>query len=155
MTAAPGVYGATGIEVEEVVKGLVRELRPGAIIAIDALCARDPGRIANTIQLSDAGIQPGSGVGNHRAALSRDTLGVRVAAIGVPTVVYARSIVADALERAGAQSDGRLADAAGDMIVAPRSIDSLVERASRLIADALNRALQPELTSEDLRWLTV
>ena len=155
MTAAPGVYGATGIEVEEVVKGLVRELRPGAIIAIDALCARDPGRIANTIQLSDAGIQPGSGVGNHRAALSRDTLGVRVAAIGVPTVVYARSIVADALERAGAQSDGRLADAAGDMIVAPRSIDSLVERASRLIADALNRALQPELTSEELRWLTV
>ena len=155
MTAAPGVYGATGIEVEEVVKGLVRELRPGAIIAIDALCARDPGRIANTIQLSDAGIQPGSGVGNHRAALSRDTLGVRVAAIGVPTVVYARSIVADALERAGAQSDGRLANAAGDMIVAPRSIDSLVERASRLIADALNRALQPELTSEDLRWLTV
>ena len=155
MTAAPGVYGATGIEVEEVVKGLVRELRPGAIIAIDALCARDPGRIANTIQLSDAGIQPGSGVGNHRAALSRDTLGVRVAAIGVPTVVYARSIVADALERAGAQSDGRLADAAGDMIVAPRSIDSLVERASRLIADALNHALQPELTSEDLRWLTV
>ena len=155
MTAAPGVYGATGIEVEEVVKGLVRELRPGAIIAIDALCARDPGRIANTIQLSDAGIQPGSGVGNHRAALSRDTLGVRVAAIGVPTVVYARSIVADALERAGVQSDGRLADAAGDMIVAPRSIDSLVERASRLIADALNRALQPELTSEDLRWLTV
>ena len=63
--------------------------------------------------------------------------------------------LADALERAGAQSDGRLADAAGDMIVAPRSIDSLVERASRLIADALNRALQPELTSEDLRWLTV
>ena len=94
-------------------------------------------------------------MGNHRAALSCDTLGVRVAAIGVPTVVYARSIVADALERAGAQSDGRLADAAGDMIVAPRSIDSLVERASRLIADALNRALQPELTSEDLRWLTV
>ena len=109
----------------------------------------------NTIQLSDAGIQPGSGVGNHRAALSRDTLGVRVAAIGVPTVVYARSIVADALERAGVQSDGRLVNAAGDMIVAPRSIDSLVERASRLIADALNRALQPELTSEDLRWLTV
>ncbi len=154
MTAAPGVYGATGIEVEEVVKGLVRELRPGAIIAIDALCARDPGRIANTIQLSDAGIQPGSGVGNHRAALSRDTLGVRVAAIGVPTVVYARSIVADAgtcgraigwqARRCGGRHDRRA-----------RSIDSLVERASRLIADALNRALQPELTSEDLRWLTV
>ena len=73
----------------------------------------------------------------------------------MPTVADARSIVADALERAGVQSDEQAADAAGDMIVAPRSIDSLVERASRLIADALNRALQPELTSEDLRWLTV
>lgn len=155
MTAAPGVYGATGIEVEETVKGLVREVQPDIIIAIDALCARSPGRIANTVQLSDAGIQPGSGVGNHRAALSRETLGVRVAAIGVPTVVYAHSIVADALERAGAQCDGQLADAAGELIVAPRDIDSLVERASRLIADALNRALQPELEADELRWLTV
>ena len=151
---APGVYGQTGVDVGELVSGLVRELRPALIIALDALCAREPGRIARTVQLTDAGIQPGSGVGNHREALSREALGVRVVAIGVPTVVYARSIVADALSRAGGDADA-CACVDEDMIVTPRDIDALVKRASRLLADALNRALQPRLSAEELRWLTI
>lgn len=151
---APGVYGHTGVDVGELVGGLVRTLRPALIIALDALCAREPGRIARTVQLTDAGIQPGSGVGNHRAALSREALGVRVVAIGVPTVVYARSIVADALSRAGGDADA-CACVDEDMIVTPRDIDALVKRASRLLADALNRALQPRLSAEELRWLTI
>lgn len=151
---APGVYGQTGVDVGELVSGLVKELRPALIIALDALCAREPGRIARTVQLTDAGIQPGSGVGNHRAALSREALGVPVVAIGVPTVVYARSIVADALSRAGGDADACACVEEG-MIVTPRDIDSLVKRASRLLADALNRALQPRLSAEELRWLTI
>ena len=151
---APGVYGQTGVDVGELVGGLVRTLHPALIIALDALCAREPGRIARTVQLTDAGIQPGSGVGNHRAALSREALGVRVVAIGVPTVVYARSIVADALSRAGGDADA-CACVEEDMIVTPRDIDALVKRASRLLADALNRALQPRLSAEELRWLTI
>ena len=151
---APGVYGQTGVDVGELVGGLVRTLHPALIIALDALCAREPGRIARTVQLTDAGIQPGSGVGNHRAALSREALGVRVVAIGVPTVVYARSIVADALSRAGGDADA-CACVDEDMIVTPRDIDALVKRASRLLADALNRALQPRLSAEELRWLTI
>ena len=151
---APGVYGQTGVDVGELVGGLVKELRPALIIALDALCAREPGRITRTVQLTDAGIQPGSGVGNHRAALSREALGVPVVAIGVPTVVYARSIVADALSRAGGDADA-CACVEEDMIVTPRDIDALVKRASRLLADALNRALQPRLSAEELRWLTI
>lgn len=159
MTAAPGVYGMTGIEVSELVRGLVKELSPDLIIAVDALCAREPGRIACTVQLSNSGIQPGSGVGNHRAELSYASLGVKVIAVGVPTVVYASTIVADALERLGMRGGAGLACAPGSgmegMIVTPREIDSLVEHASRLIAGAINQALQPGLTQQELMWLTI
>lgn len=158
MTAAPGVYGSTGIEAGEIVKGLVRELHPELIIAVDALCARDCARIATTVQLSDAGIQPGSGVGNHRAELSRDSLGVDVLALGVPMVVYAATIVRDAWEKLGRGAppdDARLDGALDGLIVAPREIDSLIERSARLLAEAVNLALHPSLTEEELRWLTI
>lgn len=156
MTASPGVYGATGIDAGELLRGLVREVHPTLIIALDALCARDPARIATTVQLSDSGIQPGSGVGNHRAALNRQSLGVPVIAIGVPTVVHARAIVEGALSSMAISARPELIGAAsGDMIVAPRDIDSLVSHASRLISAALNRALQPALSDAELRWLTI
>lgn len=164
MTAAPGVYGATGIEAGEAVKGLVRELHPEMIIAVDALCARDITRIATTVQLSDSGIQPGSGVGNHRAELSRDSLGVQVIAIGVPMVVYAATIVRDACQRTGLDTTGpdypqldaqRLDEALDGLIVAPREIDSLIERSARLLSEAINLALHPSLTEDELRWLTI
>lgn len=159
MTAAPGVYGVTGIDAGEAVKGLVRELHPEAVIAVDALCARDYARIATTVQLSDAGIQPGSGVGNHRAELSRETLGVDVLAIGVPMVVYASTIARDACTRleldVGPEGEARLDEALDGLIVTPREIDSLIERSSRLLAEAINLALHPALTEEELRWLTI
>lgn len=136
----------------------MRELHPELIIAVDALCARDCARIATTVQLSDAGIQPGSGVGNHRAELSRDSLGVEVLALGVPMVVYAATIVRDAWEKLGRGAppdDARLDGALDGLIVAPREIDSLIERSARLLAEAVNLALHPSLTEEELRWLTI
>lgn len=159
MTSAPGVYGATGIETSEAVKGIVHEVRPALVIAIDALCAREPARIASTIQLSNTGIQPGSGVGNHRAGLDEAALGVRVIAIGVPTVIRAEAFAARALAALGldaAKTGDILKLACPDgMIVAPRDIDNLVEHASRLIAEAVSLSLNPALSEDALKWLTI
>ena len=87
--AAPGVLGVTGMETAEILRGMVAHVKPDAVIAVDALAARSSKRIASTIQIADTGITPGSGVGNHRKALDRETLGVPVVAVGVPLVVYA------------------------------------------------------------------
>lgn len=95
---APGVLGITGMETGEIVKGIVEHVRPAMVIAIDALAARDTNRICSTIQLSDTGIHPGSGLGNKRTGITPDSLGVPVIALGVPTVVHASTIVMDALE---------------------------------------------------------
>ena len=97
----PGVLGRTGIEAMETLRGTVRAVQPDAVIAIDALASRSLMRLCSTVQLSDTGIVPGSGVGNHRCPLSRDTLGVPVYAIGVPTVVDAATLTLDVLEEAG------------------------------------------------------
>lgn len=96
-----GVLGATGVESAEAVRGLAAQIHPALIIAVDALASRRMGRLCNTIQFSDTGIIPGSGVGNHRAALNRETLGVPVIAVGVPTVVDAATLAADLLEESG------------------------------------------------------
>ena len=89
----PGVMAQTGMESAEIIKGIVRETRPDVVVAIDALAARSVHRLGSTIQLSDTGIQPGSGVGNHRNKLNQESLGVPVIAVGVPTVVSAAAIV--------------------------------------------------------------
>lgn len=94
----PGVMGMTGMETVEILKGVVKETRPDFVIAIDALAARNSKRLNRTIQIADTGIHPGSGVGNHRCGLTRETLGVPVLAIGVPTVVDAATIVNDTME---------------------------------------------------------
>ena len=96
---APGVLGVTGMETAEVVHGIVEHVRPAAVLAIDALAARESSRICTTIQVTDTGIRPGSGVGNHRLGLTRETLGVPVIAIGVPMVVYAAVIAITPFER--------------------------------------------------------
>ena len=98
---APGVMGATGLETMETVSALVKEIHPRCLIVIDSLAARASSRVGVSIQLSDTGIQPGSGVGNHRRALNERELGVRVIALGMPTVVYAVTIARDALEILG------------------------------------------------------
>lgn len=157
---APGVLGVTGIETMEIVESLVQKLRPGVVICIDSLAARDSDRIGCTIQISNTGIQPGSGVGNHRKPLSRDTLGVEVIAVGVPTVIYAATLARDAFallsgeekqdEALGSMEQELLETTLGNLIVTPRDIDAIVKNCSALIADGLNRALQPNLTAEDI-----
>lgn len=141
---SPGVMGQTGIESSDMILAVVRQTSPAAVIAIDALAARNTSRLCATVQLCDAGISPGSGVGNRRAALSRETLGVPVVAVGVPTVVDAATLVFDLT---GRRPEG------GDMTVTLRDIDAEIDRAGELISHAVNCALQPNIEPDILRSL--
>ena len=136
---SPGVLGVTGIETELVVKSLCRTLRPSCVICIDSLASMKTSRLLSTVQLSDSGISPGSGVGNHNAALDSDSLGVPVIAVGVPTVVYASVIVRDA------GADHLALSREDDMLVTPRNIDEATEILSSIIGRGINMALQPRL----------
>ena len=136
----PGVMAQTGMETFEIVKGIVEETHPDWVIAIDALAARSSKRLNRTIQLCDAGINPGSGVGNHRNGLTRDNLGVPILAIGVPTVVDAATIIYDAT---GDRS--RIAPNLNGMFVTPKNVDEMIKRLSYTISEAINIAL-------DARW---
>ena len=157
---APGVLGITGIETIEMVESIVRNIRPKAIICIDALAARDSERIGCTIQISNTGIQPGSGVGNHRKPLTKAALGVDVIAVGVPTVIYAATLARDAfaLLSGGEKQDDALSamerelleTSLGNLIVTPRDIDAIIKNCAVLIAGGINRALQPELTEAEI-----
>ena len=144
----PGVLGRTGIESGELIAAAVRALRPAAVITVDALAARSLSRLGCTIQITDNGIVPGSGVCNARLEISKNTLGVPVVALGVPTVVDAATLVADLAET----KDPPLASEG--MMVTPREVDLLIERAAKLCAMAINRALQPHLEVEDFLALT-
>ena len=132
----PGVMAQTGMETLEVVQGIVAETKPDHVVVIDALAARSSKRLNRTIQLSDAGIQPGSGVGNHRNSLSKETIGVPVLAIGVPTVVDAATIVYDATGDRSAVPPGL-----NGMFVTPKNVDEMIRRLSFTISEALNLAL--------------
>ncbi len=140
-----GVLGNTGMESSEIVHGVCRQVSPSAVIAIDALAARSVERLGCTVQLSDTGIAPGSGVGNDRKALNRDTLGVPVIGIGVPTVVDAQTL---ACEWFGAEQDASHNGPA--MMVTPREIDLMIARASRLLAMTVHAALQPSYSPLEL-----
>lgn len=150
---APGVLGVTGVETGEIVLGVVEKVRPACVIAIDSLAARSLTRVLTTVQLSNTGIRPGSGLNNPRKELTAQTLGVPVLAIGVPLVVSAMSICADALEAAGCHMDDRVERALGkqaaDMVVTPKEIDEAVDNAAHLIAMGINLALHPEVGYED------
>ena len=139
-----GVLGTTGVESAEAVQGLVETLRPAGLIAIDALASRRTGRVCTTVQLSDTGIIPGSGVGNHRAALNRETLGIPVVSIGVPTVVDSVTLAYDLLEEAGFADidEKRLRSAQQNLMVTPRDIDAQVRDLSKVIGYSINWALQ-------------
>ena len=161
---APGVLGITGIESMELVEALVKAIAPRAILCVDSLAARDSRRIGCTIQLTDTGIQPGAGVGNHRKPLTQQSVGVPVVSVGMPTVVYAATLARDAFAwLAGRQGDGAGHEAAlqdmeqtllgaeiGEMIVTPREIDAIIQDASGIIASAVNRALQPTLSDAEI-----
>ena len=142
---APGVLGQTGMEAAEVVAGAVRRSCPDAIVAIDALAARSCDRLACTVQLSDTGIAPGSGIGNDRSALTRESMGIPVIALGIPTVVDSSTLVYDALARAGmGQVDERLRQILENgrrFYVSPKEADVITKRTATVIARAINRAL--------------
>jgi len=148
-----GVLGTTGIESRDVVRAVTDALRPAAVIAVDALASREPSRLCRTVQIADTGIVPGSGVGNARRALNRESLGVPVVAIGVPTVVDAATLTLDLARRAGAALDAAALGEAGNMIVTPREIDRNVRDVSKLIGYAINLALHDGLKVEDVDLL--
>ena len=145
-TIAGGVLGQTGIETAEIVRALAEQLKPAGIIAIDALACSDISRLGSTIQLTDSGISPGSGVSNARKELSQRQFGVPVIAVGVPMVVDMHTIV-----RSLTNAD--IPENTPNMMVTPRDIDRLTERASQLIAFGIDLALHPSLSFEDVRGL--
>ncbi|MBE5768179.1 MAG: GPR endopeptidase [Clostridiales bacterium] len=156
---SPGVLGVTGIETAEAALGLAEKIHPAAVIVVDSLAAMATSRICTTVQVTDTGIHPGSGVGNHRKAITAETMHIPVIAIGIPLVVYANTIVRDALTRMIASENADqaedMADAlcrslSDDLVVTPRGIDELVQGLADMLALAINSALQPTLTMEDI-----
>ena len=150
----PGVMAQTGMETVEIVKGVVKQTHPDLIIAVDALAARSTRRLNRTIQVTDTGINPGSGVGNHRNGLNRQVIGIPVIAIGVPTVVDAATIVNDTMENLiNTMNEKDTAEKyhmikemipshLNTMFVTPKDIDETVKRLSYTISEGLNIALQ-------------
>ena len=148
----PGVLGTTGLESAEIIRGVMGRSHPRVILMVDALASRKLSRLCRTVQIADTGIVPGSGVGNARAALNRETLGVPVIAIGVPTVVDAVTLVGDMAESAGLSGfdEEALAQFDGGLIVTPKEIDTHVEDIARVIAYAVNLCLHPGLSIDDI-----
>ena len=136
-----GVMGETGIETAELIKGVLSQVHADVVIAIDALAARDMGRLARVIQLCDAGISPGAGVGNRRSVLNKETLGVPIIAIGVPTVISAATLVADVLTGSACEpKEARaLSDKFKGLFVTPKDCDAISEIVSSVIARSLDR----------------
>lgn len=153
---APGVMGITGIETGAILKGLIEAAHPDMVIAVDALASRKTSRVNTTVQISDTGIVPGSGVGNRRMELSKETLGIPVIAIGIPTVVDVLTLTRDLLEKAeGHEPDDKmledLADTYGsEMIVTPKNIDVAIERMSIAVSNGLNMAFHKGFDVSDI-----
>lgn len=168
---SPGVLGITGIETAEIIRGIVDHVKPDLVIAIDALAAGSLERVGTSIQLADTGIHPGSGVGNPRAGINEETVGCKVIAIGLPTVVNAALIAHDVVEGVFEQFvtsptlyklykgikpetfsqiiDDVLSPFQGNLMVTPKEIDSLIQRSAKIIAGALAISLHPGIDRED------
>ncbi len=140
-SVATSVLGKTGIETAEIIKGIVNQIKPSCIIAVDALASSSVERLGNTVQISNSGITPGSGVGNHRFEISNSALGVPVVSIGIPTVVASSVMGEDDMSKANEQNE---------LFVTPREIDRVIEHGSRLIGMGINVALQKEISQKDL-----
>lgn len=170
---APGVLGTTGIETLDIIRGIVNEIRPNLVVAIDALAARNLDRLLGSVQIADTGIHPGSGVGNRREGLTRESVGVSVIAIGVCTVVQSISIAQEAIhlladqladdmtfydilkQMAPSEQRGLIDEVLGSrfngLMVTPKEIDVLIDDMAEVLSEALNRALQPELGTNEWR----
>lgn len=169
---SPGVLGLTGIETAEIIKGVVEKVNPDIIVVIDALAARDTNRLGKTVQISNTGIYPGSGVGKDRLGINKDTMNRPVIALGVPTVIDAGTIVSDAIDRLMQGNlfsktererfrhidenqkyrtiQNLLSNDIGRLIVSPKGVDELIRDVSRIIAGSINVALHPDITAENL-----
>ena len=175
---APGVLGITGIETAEIIKGVASHVKPDIIIAIDALASLKTERVCTTVQITDTGISPGSGIGNRQNAIDTETLGIPVIAIGVPMVVDAATIANDAIDKV---VDALLSDCKKDedfyyilknmdreekytlirnvlsdkpLFVTPKEIDLAAERVSKVVASGINMAVHKNISSEDISALT-
>jgi spore protease len=146
----PGVLGKTGIETVEIIGGVVKKIEPTCVIVIDALASREVSRLGNTVQICDTGVSPGSGVGNRRKGINAETLGVPVIAVGVPTVVDALTMARDVFEKADVALPEIDLSEHQQMMVTPKEIDSLIDKASQLIAMGINTALQVGLTAGEI-----
>lgn len=175
-TISPGVLGVTGIETYEIVKSIVDRIKPTLVICVDALASRKTERVNRTIQICDTGISPGSGIGNHRMMLNEESLGRKVIGIGVPTVVHASTVANDTIDLLlddlikksteggefynmlkSVDKDEKsilieeiLSPFLGDMIVTPKEVDLMIDSLSKIIANGINIAVQPEMTMEDI-----
>ena len=146
----PGVLGQTGVETGEVICGVLDRVRPAAVIAVDALAAGRLSRLLRTVQLADTGITPGAGVGNARAALNKETLGVPVIAVGVPTVVDGATLAHEISSQLGQPACEALDDLSQPVMITTRDIDREVADISRMIGYAVNMALHPHLSVADI-----
>lgn len=153
----PGVMAKTGMETAEIVKGVVSETKPDILIVVDALAARSTKRLNRTIQITNTGIQPGSGVGNHRNALTKESLGVPVIAIGIPTVVDSATIVMDAMEKLLEGEEN--VDAVkymsrqqppfpelNNMYMTGKDIDAVIKRISFTVSEGINIAMEMRMS---------
>lgn len=149
---APGVLGITGLESAEIVRGVVARAAPDCVIVVDALASRSLARVCTTIQLSDSGITPGSGIKNAREAFNQETLGVPVYAIGVPTVVDMETLLQDFAD--ARYSEGELAELGSSqrMVVTPQDIDAKIGQIAKLVAYGINLALHPAMSVEDIAY---
>lgn len=147
---APGVLGQTGVETGEVICGVLDRVRPAAVIAVDALAAGRLSRLLRTVQLADTGITPGAGVGNARAALNEQTLGVPVIAVGVPTVVDGATLAHEISSQLGQPACEALDDLSQPVMITTRDIDREIADISRMIGYAVNMALHPHLSVADI-----
>lgn len=173
---SPGVLGITGIETGDIIKGVVDQVKPALVIAIDALASRNMNRVNASIQLADTGIAPGSGIGNKRMAIAKETLGVPVIAIGIPTVVDAATMASDTIDlmidgmmkQAATNSDlykmlsginrdekyqtiiNLLEPYSGNLVVTPKDTDEIVEYLSKLVANSINMALHKNINEKDI-----
>lgn len=170
---SPGVLGITGIETSEIVKSLVDKVKPDYVICVDSLAARKVSRLNTTIQVGSTGINPGAGVNNHRIPINEETLGVPVIGIGIPTVVDAITIVSDSIDSILKSISKKtnedylekyfinektkfeiirkqLSNSMGEMIVAPKDVDFVIESMSKMIAMGINIALHPNIDIEYL-----
>ncbi len=148
---SPGVLGMTGVESGEVVRGIADKIKPEFIIVIDALASMRVERLCKTVQISDTGIVPGSGVGNARAAITKETMGVPVIAVGVPTVIDIKTIIKNFAEASGMElSEEKLSEYEEKLLVTPKDIDVHIEDMGRILGYAINRSLQKNITIEEM-----